>query len=317
MSNNLSIAVVGAGNIAREYIKVIQALGHKAIVIGRGEKNIDEVKSIFAGVTASSGGLENYLKTNKTPKYAIVATPIDHLAEATRKLLQVGCKSILVEKPLTYSIEQAEKLAQLAAERQAEVYIAFNRRSYMSVQKARELIKEDGGISSFHFDFTEAIFRINPKNYSKETNRLWGIANSSHIIDTAFYLGGKPARMECRKYGDLIEWHPTGSTFTGLGETEKGLPFTYHANWGCPGKWNIEIMTQERKLILSPMERLHQQIQGSFRVEPVDIDYKVDDDYKPGFYNQVQLWIDGESSLMKLENMAEEISIICQIFRYE
>ena len=56
---------MGAGGIAREYIKVIQAMGHQALVIGRGEKNIDEVKSTFPGMTAISGGLENWLKDNQ------------------------------------------------------------------------------------------------------------------------------------------------------------------------------------------------------------------------------------------------------------
>ena len=64
MSNNMIIAVVGASEIAREYIKVIQAIGHQPLVIGRGESNINEVKSRFSGVTAVSGGLENWLKSN-------------------------------------------------------------------------------------------------------------------------------------------------------------------------------------------------------------------------------------------------------------
>lgn len=316
MSDNLKIAVVGAGGIAREYIKVIQALGHQALVIGRGEKNIAEVKSAFPGVTAISGGLEHWLESNKPPEHAIVATPIDHLANVTKQLLQEGCKRILVEKPLTYSVEEAKEIARLATESHAEVCIAFNRRSYVSVTKALELIKADGGVSSFHFDFTEAVFRIDPSNYSKETNKLWGIANSSHVIDTAFFLGGKPARMECRQYGNAIDWHPAGSTFTGMGETETGVPFTYHSNWGCPGKWNIAIMTPERKLLFSPMEQLHQQLKGSFKVELVDIDYSPDKDYKPGFLEQVKRWLDEDSYLMSADKLSDELENLNSIFNY-
>jgi hypothetical protein len=171
-------------------------------------------------------------------------------------------------------------------------------------------------VSSFHFDFTEAIVRIDPSSYDDATNQNWGIANSSHVIDTAFFLGGKPKWMECRQYGNAIKWHPAGSIFTGMGETEKGIPFTYHAHWGCPGKWNIEIMTPKRKLLFSPMERLHQQVKGGFEKELVRLDYSIDTSFKPGFYLQVQQWITKCNNLKKIEDMPGELSILNHIFNY-
>lgn len=316
MPDNLKVLIVGAGMIAREYIKVVEALGHTALVIGRGAKNVDEVKSAFPKAEAVSGGLEKWLEANTPPPHAIIATPIENLGSTTRELLKAGCRNILVEKPLTYSIREATELNELAKSKQARVAIAFNRRSYVSVEKAKELIEADGGVSSFHFDFTEATFRIDPKNYSAETNRFWGIANSSHVIDTAFYLGGKPQWMESRQYGEAIDWHPAGSIFTGMGETEEGIPFTYHANWGCPGKWNIEIMTPERKLLFSPMERLHQQLKGGFKVELVELDYSDDIDFKPGFKRQVEGWISHDQHLLWIQEVSEELEVINNIFKY-
>lgn len=316
MSDNLNILVVGAGPIAREHVKVIEALGYKSIVIGRGEANIAALHADFPQVEAVSGGLETWLKKNEPPAHAIVATPIHHLANATRELLKAGCKHILAEKPLTYSQEEARELASLADQQAASVHIAFNRRSYLSVEKARELIASDGGVSSFHFDFTEAVFRIDPANYSDETTKRWGIANSSHVIDTAFYLGGHPRWMENRQYGSAVHWHPAGSVFTGMGQTEEDIPFTYHANWGCPGKWNIEIMTPERKLLFSPMERLHQQLKGGFKVELVDLDYTRDIDFKPGFFSQVERWLAQDAALQSLNNYNLDIRLHNKIFGY-
>lgn len=313
----MQILIVGAGKIARHYVDVLETLGHRALVIGRGREKLDELKAQYPGAETHSGGLENWLEKNQPPRYAIIATPIDHLAAATKALLQAGCKNILVEKPLTYRTEEANALAGLAREKEARVHIAFNRRSYVAVQKAKELIEVDGGVSSFHFDFTEASFRIDPANYSEETNLLWGIANSSHVIDTAFFLGGKSAWMECRQYGNAIDWHPAGSIFTGMGETETGVPFTYHANWGCPGKWNIEIMTPNRKLMFSPMERLHQQLKGGFKVELVELDYDRDIDFKPGFYHQVEGFVNDDlGSLMQVDEIIEKIDSINNILNY-
>lgn len=317
MSNNLKILIVGAGVIAREYVKVVEALGYRALVVGRGDRNVNEVRSAFPSALAISGGLEKWLEKNEAPLHAIIATPIDHLATSTEKLLSSGCKYILAEKPLTYSIPKAKDLAQMARENNARVNIAFNRRSYTSVQEAQKLIERDGGVSSFHFDFTEASFRIDPKNYSKETNRLWGIANSSHVIDTAFHLGGKPEWIECRQYGEAVNWHPAGSIFTGMGVTMKKVPFTYHANWGCPGKWNIEIMTPKRKLLFSPMEHLHQQVEGSFNVELVKLDYDTEKVHKPGFFGQVSNWLKADNSnLPDLDELANNIRIMTKMFGY-
>ena len=43
------------------------------------------------------------------------------------------------------------------------------------------------------------------QKYDSETNFYWGIANSSHVIDTAFYLGGKPKWINCEQQGKEIE----------------------------------------------------------------------------------------------------------------
>lgn len=313
----MKILVAGSGVIAKEYVKALLGQQLQPIVVGRGEANVSKLQEEFPQVEAHSGGLENWLAGNKPPQHAIVALPIDNLADATELLLKAGVSSILAEKPLTYSTEEVRKLTDLASRRNARVFVAFNRRNYVSVREAQKLIESDGGVSSFHFDFTEAIFRIDETKFSAESQKHWGIANSSHVIDTAFYLGGKPAWLEARQYSKAIEWHPAGSIFTGMGETENGVPFTYHANWGCPGKWNIEIMTPERKLLFSPMERLHQQVKGGFKVELVDMDYSKDTDFKPGFWQQVKSWIQEGEELMGLDELAEELKLNRQIFNYQ
>ena len=318
MSDNINTLVVGAGLIAREYVKVLLALGMKPIVVTRGQQRASELKTRFPDVKVVTGGLENFLKTSHPPSHAFVATPSENLAIATKQLITHGAKNILVEKPLTYSIQAAREISILADKFKAQIYIAFNRRNYQSVIKAKELVQSDGGVSSFHFDFTEAVFRIYPGNYSPEVTRYWGIANSSHVIDTAFHIGGQPEWMECRQYGHAVQWHSAGSIFTGIGETANGIPFTYHANWGCPGRWNIEIMTPKRKLMFSPMEKLQQQEYGSFTTDIVAIENDLDINYKPGFFAQVKAVLESTaSSLFALNEFDNFHKNIRTIFNYE
>ena len=315
MSNTTKVLIVGAGLIAQEYVKVILRQNAIPIVVSRGKVKADKLRELYPKVEAITGGLDLFLEKNSCPEFAIIATSVDHLAIATKSLIIKGCKNILVEKPLTDSVDEAIEIEVLAEKSKSNIVIAFNRRAYQSVLKAKELIDLDGGVSSFHFDFTEAIFRINPEDYGIETVRHWGVANSSHVIDTAFYLGGMPKRLVCNHYGNEVSWHPSGSIFTGLGETIDDVPFTYHANWGAPGKWNIEIMTEKRKLLFSPMEKLRQQAVNTFAVEEVKLDYSLDTEFKSGFYHQVESFLKNEG-IYKIKELKDELRIIHEIFDY-
>ena len=315
MNKKTEVLIVGAGLIAQEYVKVILSQKAIPIVVTRGKIKADKLRELHPKVEVITGGLDLFLEKNNCPEFAIIATSVEYLAIATKLLLNKGCKNILVEKPLTDSVDEAIEIEKLATKSGCSIVIAFNRRAYQSVLKAKELIDLDGGVSSFHFDFTEAIFRIIPEDYGIETTRYWGIANSSHVIDTAFYLGGTPKRLLSNQYGNEVSWHPAGSIFTGLGETTNDVPFTYHANWGAPGKWNIEIMTKKRKLLFSPMEKLRQQAVNTFAIEEVKLDYSLDKEFKPGFYHQVKLFLQNEG-IFKIKELKEEICVLRKIFNY-
>ena len=114
----------------------------------------------------------------------------------------------------------------------------------------------------------------------------WVIANSSHVIDTAFFLAGFPIQLNNLIHGNDIEWHPSGSIFIGFGITKNKVPFSYFADWGSAGRWSIELFTKKRKLILCPIEQVQEQLNGETHISAVEIDSALDEKYKPGLYNQ-------------------------------
>ena len=117
----------------------------------------------------------------------------------------------------------------------------------------------------------------------------WFLANSSHVVDLAFYLGGSPKELSSYKSGNLA-WHKH-SKFTGAGVTRNEALFSYHANWGAPGRWSVEILTAQHRLYFKPMETLQIQKIGSVNVIPADIDDTLDKSYKPGLYNQTMAFL--------------------------
>ena len=71
----------------------------------------------------------------------------------TRALLDYGVRLVLVEKPGALARQEINEMAAMARERQAQVQIAYNRRWFASTLRAQEIIAQDGGVRSMHFEF--------------------------------------------------------------------------------------------------------------------------------------------------------------------
>jgi len=287
--------LVGTGTIAIEYAKVLDDMGVRYIAIGRGKSNVDK----FITVTnhkAVEGGLENFLKLNPDiPSYAIVTVNVESLSSTASILLKYGIKNILLEKPGVCDPSEIYELVQLTQQMNANVLLAYNRRFYASTLKALEIIKEDGGVTSFVFEFTEWAHKISPIFDGGNRFQYWFLANSSHVVDLAFYLGGKPVEL-CSFTSGTLDWHPKGAVFSGAGKSNKGALFSYHANWKSPGRWFVEICTNKHRLYFKPMETLQIQENGSVTLNPVLIDDELDKRFKPGLYLQVKSFLENDFS---------------------
>ena len=116
------------------------------------------------------------------------------------------------------------------------------------------------------------------------------MANSSHVADMAFYLGGEPKELySCTTGGN--DWHPTATVFAGAGVTHSGALFSYQANWGAPGRWGVEILTHKHRYIFRPLEKLQILKHNTVSVEPVEIDDRLDLEFKPGLYRQTESFL--------------------------
>ncbi len=290
------IWLIGTGNMGLEYLKVLALFGVELTVIGRGEINAQNIRNTF-DVEVISGGLESYLNTKPSlPDKVIVAVNVFYLASVTQQLLDFGVKEILLEKPGGTTASEIITLAQKAQLQNAKVFLAYNRRFYASVRKAKELIEADGGLTACFFEFTEWAHQIQNLDKKREEFENWFLANSSHVLDTAFYLCGKPKEISCFTGGEgQLKWHSTASSFAGAGIFENGALFSYMAHWASPGRWNLEIMTTKHRFIFRPMEKLQVQEIGSVQINFVDeIDYSLDEKYKPGLYLQTKSFLEDD-----------------------
>ena len=242
------------------------------------------------GHTAFDGGIKRALSEMPPPDQAIVSVSFEELAVTAITLIEAGTRRILLEKPGGLTVAELERIASVAAQHQAQVWIAYNRRFYASTREARRMITEDGGALSCNFEFTEWSHTIAPMSLPAEVKATWLIGNSSHVIDLAFHLCGFPAQWKGWHAGSL-EWHSASSRFCGAGVTDQGALFSYHADWEAPGRWAVEVLTRQRRFIFKPMEQLQVMPLASVTIEPVPIDDALDKTFKPGLYEQTKAFL--------------------------
>jgi predicted dehydrogenase len=303
MSDNINkkVLLVGAGPMAADHFAVLRALGCNVVVCGR---SISSAQSFEAktGFNVAHTDLRSCLDIEKGFDAAIIAVGMEQLGPATELVLQAGIPNVLVEKPAGMNISEIRQISEKAAGLNATVSVAYNRRFYASVSEALRIIASDGGLTSVHFEFTEWAHTIEPLTKFPGVKENWLLANSSHVIDLAFFFAGEPEKFSSYAAGSL-SWHPR-SVFTGAGITTKNVLFSYNANWDAPGRWGLELLTKSSRLILRPLEGLLLQKKGSVAIEPVALNDEQDRKFKPGLYEQNLAFLTGRNE--RLKNIAEQ-----------
>lgn len=306
--------IIGAGYMAKEYYKVLHGMGLPATVLGRGARKARQFEEELGADVCTGDYRAALLRQEAMPEYAIVAVNVGGLSSVTQQLMRLGVRNILVEKPVAYCSGELASLQKEQEQTGANIYVAYNRRFFSSVAKAQELVAKDGGVTSFHFEFTEWAHTVCATKRPEGEKEGWIFANSTHVMDLAFFLGGMPKQMSSYKTGAL-DWHPSGSNYAGAGISENGALFSYQANWKAPGRWAVELLTAKHRYYLKPMETLQIQQLGSVHVKPVGLADHLDREYKPGLYAMTDAFLHHpqDGRLLTLAEHAKRFPVYEQI----
>ena len=235
----MNLWLIGAGQMAQDYVQVLKALDVEFEVIGRGTNSASKF-FYKIGQKVQPGGVHQVLKGCQAPDRAIVAVGVEQLAETATALIEAGTHQILLEKPGGMNLEELKLLheaqskhSELGIELNAEVWLAYNRRFYETTRKAREIILADGGATSLHFEFTELSHKIREIEGKTNIKAVWFLANSTHVIDLAFHLCGWPKDWQSWSSGSM-DWHPASARFSGAGSLDWPQWWAPASDWqGC------------------------------------------------------------------------------------
>ena len=250
----LNWVVIGVGDIAvRRVIPAIQADARSNLY---GIVSRDPAKAARFNTRAWTE-LEDALSQSAV-SVVYVATPVFLHAPQTIQALRAG-KHVLCEKPMAMNEAEARSMVQAASETGKTLGVAYYRRSYPKVQRAKELL-EAGAIGKPVF----AELTSHDWFDGRDTNRAWLVdpAKSgggplfdigSHRIDVLNFLFGQPQRVR-GQLSNVVHHYAVEDNATVMIDYEGGVRGVVDVRWHSRVKRDeCRIRGTEGEMDLTPL----------------------------------------------------------------
>lgn len=245
----LKAAVIGLGSMGRNHARVYRELDgvELASVVDQDEASAKKWGSTYAAPSYTS--IDALLKDAK-PDLVSVAVPTVIHFEVVKKLIDVGVH-VLVEKPITTTIEQGEELIELAKRKGVQFAVGHIERFNPAVMELRRRLAE--GMAG-------RVYQIQARRLSPYPVRIRDagvvLDLASHDIDLMRYLIGENID---RLYGETARAINSDreDMFNGLMRFSGGAVAVLDVNWmtprkvrqltitGARGMFNCDLLSQE------------------------------------------------------------------------
>ena len=190
----MKFLIAGLGSIGRRHFRNLMALGERDIILLRTRKATlpeDEL----AGVPVETE-LQEALQRHR-PDAVIVANPTSLHLDVAIPAAEAGCH-ILLEKPVSHSLERLDVLQKAAEKSGSKILVGFQFRYHPTLNKARELIQSNmlGKILTVHAHWGEYLPQWHPwedyrQSYAARADLGGGvIVTLTHPLDYLRYLLG-------------------------------------------------------------------------------------------------------------------------------
>lgn len=136
--DKVKVGIIGVGYLGTQHARILSYLEEAELI---GVADIDFKKAMVIGNRHGVKYYENYENMLDEIDAGIVATPTSEHFAISMKLLKKG-KSVLVEKPITETVEQAEKLVAAADKNGRILQIGHLERFNPAVEALEDLISE-------------------------------------------------------------------------------------------------------------------------------------------------------------------------------
>jgi predicted dehydrogenase len=227
MTHDLKFGVVGWGYWGPKIARNLNSLPHARVSIVA-DTDFHRLASLTTGVNETQTTTQTAELFASDIDGVIIATPVKtHYALAKEALLHG--KHVLVEKPLTANIAQAEELVQLAASQQRILMVGHTFEYNPGVNELRKLVLS-GDLGRIYCIEAE---RLNLGLFRNDINVIWDLA--PHDVSILMYVTGKaPTAIKVQAHAHLqTRIHDIAHLDFGF---DDGMTAHIHVSWLHPCK---------------------------------------------------------------------------------
>lgn len=183
------ICAIGGGRWGQNHIRTLAKLGNLAAIVENRKERLEELLALYPNV-------KGYVSADEAvaARYDgyTVATPAETHYEIGRKLINAGLP-VMLEKPMTFTVEESEALCRLADEKHVPVMVGHVLLFHPAMRKMKELV-DSGKIGKLYYLYSN---RLNLGTVRTHESVFSSFA--PHDISILDYMTGSHAtRVEAR-----------------------------------------------------------------------------------------------------------------------
>jgi predicted dehydrogenase len=278
----IRIAQIGYGYWGPNLLRNFMSLGNASveILVDSQQERLVQAMGLFPSLNTSTSADDAF--NNNSVDAVVIATPVFSHFDLAKRALLAG-KHVLLEKPMTATVDQAKELIDLALQK-GKILMVDHTFLYNGAVEKMKSLKDEGALGELkYFDST----RINLGLIQQDLNVLWDLA--PHDISVLDYLSNEL---------------PISVNATGVSHIHNGIEnvayltvnyqnnFIAHFNcsWSSPVKIRMMLLGGSEKMVvfndMEPTEKIKvydtaHNVSTLEEKQKVMIDYRVGDVYVP------------------------------------
>lgn len=305
----INVAIIGYGYWGKNLVR--NFYNHPGcnvqLVVDADENKLNKLKAIYPDVPTTQEVDDIY--SRHSIDAVVIATPVFSHHKLALQALENG-RHVMVEKPMTSSVKEAEELINLASQKDLLLMPDHTFLYTGAVQKIKELVKNDHIGKIKYIDST----RINLGLFQSDINVLWDLA--PHDISIVNFI---------------LDEQPIAVQATGISHTNNGLEniayLTLHyqsnilvhfnCSWTSPVKIRQMLIGGDKKMVvyndMNPAERVKVYDTGYDIKSDEDrtkllVDYRTGDIFTPHLNNTEALFAMADDFITSIHNKTTPIS---------
>jgi predicted dehydrogenase len=295
----MGIGIVGVGYWGMNYVRVFTELpGSRVVVVcDRREERLLEASQRFPEVAVCSSVSE--LLNLSDVDAVVVSTEASSHYSMVSQALESG-RHVLVEKPMTTTVEDGERLLELAARRNVKLMVGHTFLYNAGIRKVKSLLSA-GDAGRIYYMYSR---RTNLGPIRRDVNALWDLA--PHDVSIFNYL-----MDEAPEWVSAVGAKPLGDGneafgFLALGYAN-GVVGQAHVSWADPHKVReVVVVGSDKRIVFNDLDS-----EGPVRVFEKGV--KPVEPSITGYGEHQLLMRDGDIIIPKLE-VSEPLKNQCQHF---